>query len=352
MDVTLSEIKRFLKDHLKFITITTIIFTLVLAGLLTLVDGLSSSESSELENELEYDEVLEADSAYFQFYAEFEDGDLFTNGKLVEDYLKLNTINENVYKETNINIPEIEDRINEDYPEFDNEFTVVEVTRNSDSNIFTITVNLGNESNNLTLAEYYYDLLMEGNVDFLENKRLFSLVEPQLVSEVFEEEVLMETGLQITPVNVIKNTFIALIVSLVLAAGLALLKAIFGQKLDYSFAYNVEDEVEFLVYNPAKSNSQLLHSFISQPKDAKKIVLLEGYGNQEENNLSVDQVLQEIDTDKVLVLDSLTSLDQEGEFAEIDLIVQPYRTDRTWYQDQVELMGLYNIKMKVVQING
>lgn len=352
MDVTLSEIKRFLKDHLKFITITTIIFTLVLAGLLTLVDGLSSSESSELENELEYDEVLEADSAYFQFYPEYEEGDHFTNTSLIEDYLKLERVEEDVYQETNINIPEIEERINEDYPELDNEFEVVDVTRNNNSNVFTVTLNLGNESDNLTLAEYYYDLLMEGNIDFLENKNLFSFVEPQLVTEILEEEDPTETSLQITPASIVKNTLVALIVSFVLAVGLALLKVIFGQKLDYSFAYNVADEAEFMVYNPAKSTSQLLQSFISQPKDAKKIILLEGYGNQEGNNQSVDQVLLEIDTDKVLVLDSLTSLDQEGEFAEIDLIVQPYRTDRTWYQDQVELMSLYNAKMKVVQING
>lgn len=352
MRVTLKEIKRFLTDNAKFIVIGTITFSVIIVTLMTYLD-ISRDVENNNKNENEDDIMLESSSAYFQFYAEYDEGDQFTNVGLIRQFLNLDDVKNSISTKTNIDIKEIEKNYNSEFKEFDDEFTVMNISRNSNNNVFTVMINTGNEDDNLLLAEHYYDLLMNNEFDFLYNKIFFTFVEPRMITDDMVEEVSEdESSVSITPRMLITNTAIGLIVGVVVLVGLALLKEIFGQKINYSFAYNVREDDKTLLFDPEHNDQGLLNTFVNLPIDENKIILIEQYDQGKSVNDSVDKLLLDINFEKTKVVNSLSSLPSNYQISEIIIIIVPYMTSRKWYNNQLEISGLYRTPTKIVQVNN
>lgn len=350
MHVTFRELKRFLTDNLKFILIGTLILAVIMSASFTYLDT-SKSTPSENEDENEDDIVLEASSAYFKFYSEYDEGDQFTNVGLIREFLNLDAVKEAAEKETGINIQEIETHFNEKFSEFDDEFTVLKISRNSNNNVFTVTINTGNEEDNLILANHYYQLLMKGDLEFLDNKNFYTFIEPKMLVEEHEEVEEVEESKPITPSMVVKNSLIGLVVGFILFVGIALLKAIFGKNLNYAFAYNIKENDKFLLFDSKRNHQGLLNTFVNLPYNKNRVLLIENYDHNTDMKPAVKELLKNIDTNHTKVIPLLNNLPNNFPISEITVIIEPYKTTRKWYNNQLEIADLYSTATKIVQVN-
>lgn len=338
MHINYLEIKRFFKDHSKLL----IILTLIIAILMALFLNTFGSNVFDTEINNEDDEVLESRSSYFQFYSEFEDGEQFTNVGLLRQFINLESVQENVLNETGINIALIEESLNEEYPQFEDEYTVLSISRDGNNNIFTLTVNTGDETDNMRVAQFYYDLLMNQSdqIDFLYNKNFFPFVEPTIVEEEDDEneEQLQSNNSDIF--DLIKNIAIGLIVGAVISIGIALIKVLFQDKLNYSFAYDTNENDKFIIIDPELNNQEVLNALVKKDVDSKQnLVIVEDHVTIDDKHLlnSVGRV------------NSLSLVDNGT--THLVIIVKPYQTSRKWYQNQLEMSSFYDIPRTIVQLN-
>src|SRR5699024_4093028 len=131
--------------------------------------------------------------------------------------------------------------------------------------------------NNLILADYYYQLLMDGNLEFLDNKNFYTFIEPKMLVEEQESVEEVEEPKPITPSMIVKNSLIGLVVGFVLFVGFALMKAIFGKPLNYAFAYNIKEDDKFLLFDSDRNHQELLNTFVSLPYNNNRVLLIENY---------------------------------------------------------------------------
>lgn len=360
MVVKWSEIKRFLNDYKWFNLIGVVIIAAVLGLAMTYLDS-NSGTGSETEGSGENSEYLESTPAYFQFYAENEDGEQFNNVGIIRQYFNLDDVKENASQETGVDLLNIEETINNEYNlEDDQEFSTVNLSRNTNNNLFTISFNTGNESDNLAVAEHYYQLIQNNEISFLENKNIFDFVSPTLAEEQEEAEneeasanTQNTTGIIL---SLVRNIIVGLVIGFVLMLGISLLRALFGKRINYSFSYDIGEKDEYFLYNPAINSGQKLSQFVGIPFAEEKLVLHENSLTNEDKELlstnkdiafSTDETVQT----KLTETNTLIDVDIKNNYSEIILIVKPYKTTRDWYTTQRKFVDLIDVPVKVIQLN-
>src|SRR5699024_327341 len=128
--------------------------------------------------------------AYFQLYIEYEDGKPYTNFTIINQLFNLPTTKEKVYEATGVDIESVEESMQQEISmnELDEEVKTINVSRNDNSHLYTISFNLGDEGDNLTVARYYYDLIFNKETDFFSNKIPYVFVEPSITKNIKDAE--------------------------------------------------------------------------------------------------------------------------------------------------------------------
>lgn len=361
------EIKRFLNDYKRNIfigsAIIAILFTvsIYLIGTLKGEDQLEEQEDYEVESE----ELLnDAQPAYFQIYIEYEDGTAYGNASIINQYFNLNSTKEKIKQDTRINIKSIEDEIS--FSDMSDKIKIIHVTRNDSSYLMTATFNLGNEQDNLIVAKYYFNLLYSEDFSILADKKMYIFQEPMLAEkkkvnmDLKKLEEQRKEGDEYSSVKEaliqFKNITIGFFLGIVIMIGLFLLKAIFGKTLDYSFAYDLEENDKFILYDKLLKNEDLVCQFIAVPFGKRKVIVSEQKTHTEKLELFTTnkQVTFNSEENKKIVLDeieSLTELDTIENVTEIIIVISPKRTSRKWYRTQKWFAEINGLSTKVIQIN-
>lgn len=344
MEYLAVEIKRFLKDYFKVISIGALLIAIIFVGVTTFQktrideDGAGIAEMTD-----------EPMPGYYTAFLEFEDGTEFENASIVEEYFKLDSVKEDLHKVTAVNIKQIEElqELNdseEDDEDEEEEQEIIEVNRNSKSNLWTFTFNVGNETDNLAIANYYYDLLLGDQMPFLSDKKIYIFEEPGILEMDQEDEELIDT--QDNQPQYIKNIVIGYIYGIAFMIVLLVLKVLFGKKLEYVFGYEGERDYKFALYDPSLENEALIQQFVAFPRKDKKVVL-------SERNLSLQEksVISNENQTSLVNVDSLVDMSTDDIVSEVILVVQPQETTRRWYKEQLKLAELQNARIKVIQLN-
>lgn len=360
MSIYIVEINRFLKANIKFIIGTTLILGLLIAGLNVLLNQTSESVDTGQEAEVvESQGVFSEGSrpAFFRFYIENSDGYTFSNAVTLDQLFNLERVYKNVHTETAIDIKKIKETAAK---KGNVDFSPVGVAVDYDSYIFLATFETGDNAKNLSLANYYYNLLLNNEFNILQNHTIYSIVEPRLVDDV-EEEVEEESGQEEmqgeiidqtkkTSVDLIKEIVISLIIGFILAAvlstGIILLKELFGKKLNYFFGYDGESFDEYIVYDKQFENEESVQYFVGLNNSLNKLVLMESEINNTEKEILFKNSDFNFDFSQ-----SITSTNISNKYDEIILIVKPRSTTRKWFNNQKNLIGLHDAKTKLVQMN-
>src|SRR5699024_1316904 len=174
MNIYWLEIKRFLKENKKNIIMGTLLLGVLLGGAITFLNQTNTEEEQETEIE-DSREVFENDSrsAFFRFYIEKPDGTAFGNQATMDQLFNLDSLYEKAMTETNINIEEIKEAAEEKEI---SDFSPVKVKVNGDSNIFVAIFETGNNTENMNLANFYYDYLFNNGFNILKDHEIYSLV--------------------------------------------------------------------------------------------------------------------------------------------------------------------------------
>src|SRR5699024_1477764 len=186
MNIYWLEIKRFLKENKKNIIMGTLLLGVLLGGAITFLNQTDTEEDQETEIE-DSREVFENDSrsAYFRFYIEKVDGSSISTAATLNELFNMEELYEKVLTETDIDINEIKE-FAEDKEIID--FSPIKVKINGDSNIYTAIFETGDNRDNMSLANYFYNYLFDKQFNMLEKHTVYSLVEPELVEDIEEKE--------------------------------------------------------------------------------------------------------------------------------------------------------------------
>lgn len=355
------EIKRFIKKYFKIV----IIGAVTIAVLLTMASFFMSNDiQEEVEPEVEESPIIfgnDSRIAYFRFYIEQPDGSTFNNSSTVHQLFNLNTVRDEVFETTGINVKRIEKEVREEGVHID--FSPVRVTVDPNSSIFTALFETGKNRNNLNVADFYFDKLINKEFNVLEKKIIYPIVEPQLVEE---PEIEIKEGIDASEtvnkaiiVDLVINTVIWFILGGVLAIGLALLKELYGKKLNFAFGYDNGEEDDLIVFDRILNNQDLINHFIASPFKNKKLIISERpIGDYIKNKIICNKNILTFDgkdSDNKVYLDekaSILEMDVHSKYEEVILLVETNVTSRKWYNEQLKLSELHALDVKTVQINS
>lgn len=332
------EIKRFLKDYLKFIIIGSLLIGLAFSLSLTVFD---TSSTVPPEEEIESDDdIFDNDSraAYFRFYIRHPDGRVFNNSGTMYDLFTAPMMYEIVEDETGMDLGELKKEIRSG-GQFE-DYEPAKVTINSNSNIFTAVFETGANDNNFELAEFYHEFLMNENFDPLEGNSIYTIVEPQLVEEI-EEPVETQLDPQTFDADLVLYIVLGLLLGVIITVIIGLIKEFFSKKLNYAFTYIPEETNNFIILNPTTNNNKVINFFIGNERK-NKVILSEDTTNIEFNGLLGDYLIES----------SLLHLDTNKEIDEVVVLVSAGQTSRKWFKSQIDLSNLINKPIKTVQINS
>lgn len=360
------EIKRFLNDNKKTILIGSTVLALFFASAMYLVAALKEESVEETKQDFEVpaEEIFnDAQPAYFQIFIEYEDGTAFGNPSIINQYFNLNSVKEDVKKNTGIDIKAVEEEVS--LSDLSDEIEVVNVVRNDSSYLLTAVFNLGDEQDNLAVAEYYYKLLYSDEFSILADKKSYVFSEPTLtmrssLAQAIDNREIQERNstnhLIMNVINVMKNMIIGFIFGVGIMVGIELLKAIYGKTLNYSFAYEVEEENNFILYDEKLENEDIVSQFVSVPYDSRKILVTEKRIDSKNEELLFGDQPVGLNTstnkkERFMEINSLTEIDSSINMAEIIIVIYPNITTRKWYRVQKKLAAINNFPTKIVQIN-
>lgn len=359
------EIKRFLEDNKINIIKFSILFAILFAGIMFLLK--SDTEESKIETEedvqISPEEFLnESQPAYFQMFIQEQDGRSFSNNSIISQYFKLTRVTEEVLNDTGIDLKEIEESLLNELTE---SVELIQVTRNDHSNLITASFNLGNQRQNVILANYYYNMIIDGELEFLNDKIIHVFSAPQIAklidtSESDDESIDANTdiGNQITQIALVtvRNLIIGFVLGIVIILGVYLLKNMYSKKLSYSFSYEVNENNEFLLYDKEIDNKEEVKQFVAMPLENNKLVVSEQELSSFSKKLLSDNHLTSFSINDeykstLLQLRSLSEVDLSIDFSEVVIIIQSRITTRKWYKNQIKYAEIYKVPIKVIQIN-
>jgi len=320
-----------IKNEKKLILIVTII-VILLVGVLQfflILDTSSSQNTEQGEN-----------SAVAELFIEQEDLGLFTNSYLVEILLQQPELVSSVEDETGVGIQSVIDEYGEENTPIYTTEDPVNVERNTSSNVFTLTVQLGSEDENLAVAEAYYNWLEQANTPFFSDKTVYTVSEP----EITETQTLAQTEDSVSIQNILVQLFVGLIGGVVIGIIFAFIKAILDSKIRYSFTYG---------WHPNDI-------YLKNEKDVPAKTIAQDVLRSEHNNISLisespvsnelKEQLEQFNDKNVSIFSSVSNLPLDMQPREFVLMIQRNQTNKNWYQKQRRELKLYPTSMiKIVE---
>lgn len=350
------EIKRFIKDQILFILIGAAIIAAVYTIGVTYLD----LGNPDLEDESEIGVSVgenEEEAAYFHFFIENQDGSPFTNTAILEQYFLMDSTLENASQETNVDIYEMfQQELASEFSRTENDRGVLGVVRNPHSMRYSLISNTGDEQDNLRIASYYHDLIVNDEVPFLTDKNVYIFVEPTLrdSNDEFEDDAPIE----ISSGSILRNALLGSLFGIIVMLAISVLRSLFSKKLKYSFSYNWEEEDVFFLSDKNLENNDELSQMVTLPAKKEKIVLSEKELSETiKDKLSANERVSFIsknDTNEKIILveeHSFSNIDVFKDITDIFIVIEANRTSRSWYKKQRRLLSAFNLPVHVIQFN-
>ena len=341
------EIKRLLITNKKRALLFAIVFSLLLFAM-QLVPIITTQISLRNSDNEKTSETADSENpAIFEMYIEYENGSVYTNTLLLEEAMKTDANIQAAEEATGVEISdliEMEEKTN--YPKTARDRGVLGASRNEASNIWVFSSRVGTEKENLAVVKFFYELVETDGLDLLNNKETYIISEPRILTDedLSNPESLVTQNEKVVTFN-IKNLVISAGISIVggimVAVFLLFLQPFFNKKIKYAFNYNWNEEDIFVMVE--SENKAGLERAVLLPQSTNKVLLVQ------EKNEKLD--LSSYSEKGLQIIDDITKLNLDKEVDEVVILIQPDVTDRTWYNEQRELLKVYRKPLKVIQVN-
>jgi len=357
-EISQKDIKLFFFENLKLIISIAVIFTLIGIGLasyvqvnryISLNESVTSSDNrvseeniqvllgeapEELSNqELQMvDDYLNEDSYYFRVFIEHPDYTSFgRTGLLYEAAINENTIKQ-VEEELDINF-----QYNPEH--------FIHLNYNSNTFLHTFIFKTGNRENSYNLAQKYFSIITNGELEILEDRYVYIFNEPTLITEnTTDNEDLIGNQPEFNKIDVAKSVAVAGIASILIGFLLgfitALLKEKFNNTIGHLFNYPLSYNHSFIEIET--KNKEGLYQLITSPTSNKLVV-------SDQNDL-IERLSRHLKKDFINIENSILDVDYQVTIEEIYLIVLTNQTSKKWFVEQINYSNNYEIPIKTIKL--
>ncbi|MGX7091483.1 YveK family protein [Hutsoniella sourekii] len=335
------ELWRFIKKHSWKLVLGAFLGMGLVLGLRVLINHLIVSDQ---EAEVAYlRKAYQQDPAEFQAIITIEDGQLFANANVYDEYFSSQDVVQAIEAETGIQFGQWAQ--SERALELDKNTSFrggLAAIRDNASGLFTFRFAVAQSpEDNLKIAQAYAKLLQEGRHPF--NNHHIQIITQPVIAELLPEEALPSVAtpqslsiyLGLSPLKMVIYAILGLIIGAFIALVALIVRQILQDEITYAFEYAWDlDENHLLVSRPDLSWPQ------------------------------VSRVLNDSYPSQVIYLDQIQSDDIQGStyqsldsFAEstlepgaIVILVHSGTTSKKWYQDQHTLAQVYQQPVTIVHL--
>lgn len=345
-----SELWRLIKDNWLKIFIGGVIFSiltvLIQIFLTQYADRLFAEPvEEEIPGQREYlTEIYSQEPAGFEFIAQKEDGDLFANSFLFDEYYTSEIVVDQLEEETGVEISDV--------LEAEENLGMIKTSqyrgslagiRNTSSNVITFRVHVGETAQeNLRVARWIEEEVRNNSLPFSETLNTV-LLTPSQTGELLQGEDFLKVSSpealgdqSVSPakgqVNRILYAGVGFILGLILTLALLVLYRLLAKKIDYAFEYSWDfDDHHFVLNRSDEAFQKLLNQMTHSSYADHQIILAEdgsdAYG---------------------LALDRLDEVESPPE--EVVILVKNKETSKKWFNRTFELVDNYKSHKKVIHI--
>lgn len=332
------EFARFLKEN-RMIYLTFAVIGIALFGVLQFVGSIDTDKEEEPVHIQENTRM-----ATFVFYVENSDQSVYNNSNFLDSVFLSSEYVKGAEMNTGISINElIEKQLESGFIPTLLDRGYIGVGRNVHNETMQFQVKLGTEEENLAVANYYFDLLMNNEIPFLQNKIVYILNEPYLV-ELSEENISASNQTSSDsslPVLTLKGIIFAG-GSLILGILSMFLYHFFTNKINYAFSYEIDASDTFFVI---RKNNKEFESTVANPNYGKKLVL-----SQEKISDQLKIKMTDGKAGNYVFSNQLILENPAEDFNEIVFIIVENQTNKEWYYKQREVLKNFSKPIKIIQI--
>ena len=319
---------------------------------MTQLENIENVESVDKQDGADF--IVETEPAFFQFIVEYEDGSLFNNPLLIEEYiLQEEVLNQaSTVTNTNLNLVKVIENTENNVLVDINDFgysKVIGVYRDDATYINEFYVNVGNERENIRIANFFYDYLREGQVPFIADKDIYFFEDPKILSIEDETDATLETESQQINFSLIKNLIIGSILGALLSLAALLGLTFLSKKLKYSFSYTIQEDDYYFLVDSKLDYEEELKKLLYTPQSANRVVV------KEDNSADVDyfgKLLSDISSNEpILQVNNFLTIENPSQIDRLIYIIEEDVTSRKWYNNQRKLDRAYEIPTVVIQVN-
>lgn len=366
---TFKDVLAFIKDNLKIIISTMIVF-LVIYGLGLgyslytnskveelgdISSGIESGSESSSVLSPEKVEKLKKDSVSFEFYVETPEANQFTNYNLMKQLLIAPTVLKNIEEAAGTKITPA--------PNFS-----VHVSLDHSTYILTLSVGTGNYEDNMAIAKAYYNGMNEGTIPFFSNnKSVYMVTEPKIVSDEMlteDSESTLAESEETSVITMILLGVVVLIASFILGVIIALIYSMTRKEISDSFSYVRSEEDVILNFHQLNDHNQnekiskVAHAVLHPEKNVKVLLTESILDNKIINGLKESipfntelPVNNELAGDAVIInVHDITELNPRIKVDEFIFICEVNKTTKKWYHEQRLQIENYDAIVKVIQV--
>lgn len=333
------EAKRFLKENKKTILIFTFLGVVIFALFTTI--SLMNSDDGSSPQDSENREV--SNMAEFSLYIEKPDWIPFNNNALLEKIFFSETAVKQAELETGVEISDLlEAQEEEEFIPTGENRGVIGVVRDVTNEAMVFQVKLGTEKDNLEVANYYFDKIMNDEVELLSDKKIYVLGSPEIIDLTKENAAFIEENNPVvSPLVLIIELLVSLFGGFLLGILVSILYHVFNKKINYAFNYDVSQNDIFLLERQSKD--KFIYDVIN-PKNKDKVIIVE--------HILPDKLVNDIteSSKDTIITANLIEVTPELHISEIIFVIVEGKTTKSWYNTQREYLKRYDSKVKVIQI--
>ena len=331
------EIKRFLKENIKFITIVAIVVSSLFFGFLRFF--MDSPTANDIEVHSTNIDDLNVRNAQFRVYIENPHDTVFININLLEKVL---------FSEENIKAAEtaigidiqtiLDEQETAGFIGTQTDRGAIGIGRDPMTDTLVFTTKIGTEEDRLKTAEYFFDFLNDNELPVLNGKRVVVIETPHL-HEYTELELKAGNAIEATKsfsFTVIIEAILSLFVGTILAIMMVFFYHMNTNKINYGFNYFVRPQDLLVIEN----NPEKILPLISEPISEDKIIV-----SQAELPRRVIDGLDNID----VVTANLLEIDSKKVTSEIIILVVEGLTSKGWYSEQLNFLKRLETKVRIIQ---
>ncbi|WP_027108692.1 hypothetical protein [Lacticigenium naphthae] len=363
---TLKDYLLFLKQSKKTIIITSFAFVIIFSGLyyfFNILDSQGDEESigktvanEEIISKEEADQYLDTEyevltqnqqselinyldqEAYiFRYFIELKDGEPYREFGTVKEILTLPETIQQIQNNLNVKFKPDASR-------------AIRMSFDQKNNVHTFLVGIGNEADNLNIAEEYYSLLENAEGTFFENKNVY-LIDSTPIKNDLQEEAIDPSELQdpTSASNLVVVFILIVFAGLIVGLVTSLIKTFFSKNISSLYNYqlaNTEKLVKMSHYSTRKTDSIINVISLITNNTKEKIAFL--VQDDSKKNLQDERWLNNYaNTSYMSVLD----IPKEENFDKFIIITELNQTKKSWYTDQLKLIRNLSKDILVIEMN-